>query len=167
MRWRLKSPARLFTCSFRHRSKITSKLRVNELWQWTQLCTVYCEDVHGSEFSSSLKHARRIVALRWCHSECHGVWNRQHLGRLFRRTSKKKISASLAFVRETTGDQWFPSQRASNTANVSIWRRHHDLLMLIFSTDRCWQWLATWRESKMLTESWIRSSINLESYMCW
>ena len=27
---------------------------------------------------------------------------------------------------ESTGDRWFPSQRASNTENVSISRRHHD-----------------------------------------
>ena len=33
---------------------------------------------------------------------------------------------------ESTDDQWFPSQRASNTENVSIWWRHH-VAMLLFA----------------------------------
>ena len=35
---------------------------------------------------------------------------------------KHKISASLAFVREFTGD----TQKASNAGNISIWWRHHE-----------------------------------------
>ena len=38
---------------------------------------------------------------------------------------KHQRSASRAFVREFTGE--FPTQRASNVENVSIWWRHHGL----------------------------------------
>ena len=40
--------------------------------------------------------------------------------------TKHQSSALLAFVKETTDDRWFPSQRDSNAANVSIWWRHQD-----------------------------------------
>ena len=36
---------------------------------------------------------------------------------------KHQSSASLAFVREFTGE--FPAQMASTAENVSIWLRHH------------------------------------------
>ena len=38
---------------------------------------------------------------------------------------KHQSSASLAFVREFTGE--FPAQKASNSENSSIWWRHHGL----------------------------------------
>ena len=41
---------------------------------------------------------------------------------------KHQSSAWLAFVREFTGDQWIPAQRASDAENVSIWCRHHQYL---------------------------------------
>ena len=44
--------------------------------------------------------------------------------------SKHQSSASLTFVR---GIHWFHSQRVSNAENVSIWWRHHGLI--IFHTD--------------------------------
>ena len=37
--------------------------------------------------------------------------------------TKHQSSASLAFVREFTGE--FTAQMASNAENVSIWLRHH------------------------------------------
>ena len=37
----------------------------------------------------------------------------------------QQSSAALAFAEESNGDRWFPSQRASNAENVSIWWRHH------------------------------------------
>ena len=71
--------------------------------------------------------------LQWRHIECHGVWNQRRLdcllNRLFRRRSKKtsklRVTWSLAFVREI--HQWpiFPSQRASNAENVPILWRYH------------------------------------------
>ena len=43
---------------------------------------------------------------------------------LFRRRSKR---TSKLHKGESTGDQWFPSQKASNAESVSIWWRHHDV----------------------------------------
>ena len=40
---------------------------------------------------------------------------------------KHQSSASLAFVRELTGE--FPAQMASDAENVSIWWRHHDFTL--------------------------------------
>ena len=40
---------------------------------------------------------------------------------------KRQSTVSLAFVRESSGDRWFPSQRASNAENVSIRWRPHDI----------------------------------------
>ena len=48
--------------------------------------------------------------------------NFERVNRLYRHRSKK---TSLAFGRESTGDRWFPSQRASGVENVSFWWRHH------------------------------------------
>ena len=41
---------------------------------------------------------------------------------------KHQSPASLAFVREFTGDWLIPTQRASNAENISIWLRHHVIL---------------------------------------
>ena len=65
------------------------------------------------------------------HNERHGVSNHQHLdfllGRLFRRTPKKASKLCVTGLCEgnppVTGG--FPSQRASNAENVSVWWRHH------------------------------------------
>ena len=35
------------------------------------------------------------------------------------------------FWGESTGGRWFPSQRASNAENVSIWWRHHALILYV------------------------------------
>ena len=34
---------------------------------------------------------------------------------------RQQSSASLAFVRESTGDRWFPAQSDSTAENASIW----------------------------------------------
>ena len=51
---------------------------------------------------------------------------------------KHQSSASLAFVRgihrwTVTGE--FPTQRASNVENVSIWWHHHELLCVVKTID--------------------------------
>ena len=38
---------------------------------------------------------------------------------------RNQSSASLAFVRETTGDWGIPLTKASNVENISIWWRHN------------------------------------------
>ena len=70
-------------------------------------------------------------SLQWRHNERDGVSNNQRLdcllNRLFRRRSKKTPELRATGLCEgnspVTGE--FPSQRASNAENVSIWWRHH------------------------------------------
>ena len=69
--------------------------------------------------------------LQWRHNGCDGLSNHQPrdylLNRLFRRRSKNASKHRLTGLCEgnspVTGE--FPTQRASNTENVSIWCRHH------------------------------------------
>ena len=70
------------------------------------------------------------------HNEHDGVWNHRRLNcllnRLFRCTSKKTSKLGITGLCEgnspVTGE--FPTQRASNAENVSIWWRHHVLAQL-------------------------------------
>ena len=70
------------------------------------------------------------VPLKWRHNEHDGVSNHQPydclLNRFYRRRSKKTSKLRVTGLYEgnspMTGD--FPSQKASNTENVSIWWRH-------------------------------------------
>ena len=67
----------------------------------------------------------------WRHNEHDGVSNHQPhdclFNRLFRRRSKKisklRVTGLCEGNPQVTGE--FPSQRASNVENVSIWWRHH------------------------------------------
>ena len=71
--------------------------------------------------------------LQWRHNARDGVSNQQPydclLNHLFRRRSKKtprlRVTDHCAGNLPGTGE--FPAQRASNTENVIIWWRHHDL----------------------------------------
>ena len=73
-----------------------------------------------------------LLTLQWRHNEREGVSNHRRLdgllNRLFRRGSKKTLKLRVTGLCEgnspVTGE--FPSQRASNAKNVSIWWRHHD-----------------------------------------
>ena len=71
-------------------------------------------------------------SLQWRHNERHGVSNHRRLdcllSRLFRRTSKKtsKLRATGLCGGNPPVTGGFPSQRASNAENVSIWCRHYD-----------------------------------------
>ena len=72
-----------------------------------------------------------ISTLRWRHNEQDGVSNHQPhdclLNRVFRCGSKKTSTLHITGLcvgnSPVTGE--FPTQRASNTENVSIWWRHH------------------------------------------
>ena len=76
-----------------------------------------------------------FVTLQWRHNGSDKVSNHRRLGcllyRLFRRRSKKTSKlrvTSLCEGNSPVTDE-FPSQRASNAENVSIWWRHHDILV--------------------------------------
>ena len=55
-----------------------------------------------------------------CSAVCSGADQRKHI----------KAPRHWPLWWESTGDRWFPSQRASNAENVSIWRRHLKVLTL-------------------------------------
>ena len=70
------------------------------------------------------------ISLQWRHNELAGVSNHQPhdclLNRLSRRRSKKtsKLRVTGLCVGNSPGIADFPTQRASNAENVSIWWRH-------------------------------------------
>ena len=72
-----------------------------------------------------------MPALQWRHNERNGVSNHRRLdgslNRLFRRRSKKTSKLRVTGLYEgnslVTGE--FPTQRASNAENMSIWWRQH------------------------------------------
>ena len=69
--------------------------------------------------------------LRWRHNERDGISDHQphdcllnvYLGTQVKKTSKLRVAGLCAGNSSVTGE--FPTQRASNTENVSIWWRHH------------------------------------------
>ena len=71
--------------------------------------------------------------LQWHQNGRDNVSNHQSndclLNRLFKRRSKKtsKLCVTGLSVGNSSGTGEFPARRASNTENVSIWWRHHDI----------------------------------------
>ena len=89
--------------------------------------------------------------LQWRHNEPDGVYNylclESLLNRLFRRgsmkTSKLHVTVPCEWNPSVTGE--FPTQRASDAGNASIWWRHHVILWSVFMpvgavlyTPRCY-----------------------------
>ena len=76
-----------------------------------------------------------LMSLRWCQNGHHSISNHQPhhclLNRLLRRRSNKTSEVHVTGLcggnSPMTGE--FPAQRASNAENVSIWWRHHVLLL--------------------------------------
>ena len=71
-------------------------------------------DFHYSDVIMSVMVSQITGVSIVCWTVCSGSDQRKH-----------QSSASLVFVGEFTVDQYFPSQRASDVENVSIWWRHH------------------------------------------
>ena len=102
-----------------------------------QLCTP--KGVHNN---GSLHRVSRCmclvgwISLRWRRNGCDGVSNHQPhhclLNRLFRSRSKKtsKLRVTGLCTGNSLGTGEFPTQMASNAENVSIWWRHHVLILL-------------------------------------
>ena len=90
---------------------------------WTCFVVVTCQQI-------------LLISLEWRHNERNDVSNHRRLdgllNRLLSRRSKKTSKLHVTVLCEgnspLTGE--FPSQRASNAENVSIWWRHHDSLRL-------------------------------------
>ena len=81
---------------------------------------------------------KRIIGtsetLQWRHNERDGVSNHQRLDCLLSYLFRKHQSSALLALCEgnppVTGG--FPTQRASNAENVSIWWRHHELGFIFY-----------------------------------
>ena len=81
------------------------------------------------------------LSLQWRHNERDSVSAHQPLdyfpNRLFRprskKTSKLRVTGFCAGNSPVTGE--FPTQRASNAENVSIWWRHHVLSLVMWVTN--------------------------------
>ena len=88
--------------------------------------------------------ARHVQTLEWRHNKSDYVSNHRRLdcllNRLFRckskKTSKLRVTGLWEGNSPVTGE--FPSQRASNTENVSIWLRHHDSVWIHNKEQYCW-----------------------------
>ena len=91
--------------------------------------------------------AATICQLQWHHNERDGVSNHRRfdclLNRLFSRrpkkTSKLRVTGLCEGNSRLTGE--FPTQRASNAENVSIWWRYHLMREAFFGT---WVGLLYW-----------------------
>ena len=87
-----------------------------------------------------------VISLQWCHNGRDGVSNHQPrdylLNRLLRRRSKKtsklRVTGLCVGNSPVTGE--LPAQRASNAENVSIWWRHHVLLLFVDRTSGLPHW---------------------------
>ena len=84
-----------------------------------------------------------LAILQWRHNERDGVPNQQPydclLNRLFRPRSKKtpKLRVTDLCEGNSPGTGEFPTQRASNAENVSIWWRHHEVFILFLLPAQC------------------------------
>ena len=94
-------------------SRVTSLLYICRKCQWT----------------------RNATTLRWRHNGRDSVSNQQphdcFLNRLFRHKSKKtsKLRVTGLYAGNSPEAGEFPAQMASNAENVSIWWRHHQVLV--------------------------------------
>ena len=103
------------------------KHECNAIQYWTLSCCIV------SRYLDMHLHSDIYRPLRRLHSERDGVSNHQPHdclpNRLFRRRSKKIAKLRVTDLCEgnspVTGE--FPTQRARNTENISIWWRHHTL----------------------------------------
>ena len=120
----------------RCRCRYSKLLRMNGVFVRHRmvLSTKYCE-----VFSIKL-----CITLQWHHNGRDGVSNHQPrhclLNRLVRRTLKKtsKLRVTGPCERNQPVTNEFPAQRTSNAVNVSIWWRHHDIVMFYFPSV-CYQ----------------------------
>ena len=93
--------------------------------------TIY---IHYQDCSSLL------LALQWCHDEHDGFSNHRCLDCLCQHRTEKTSKLCITGLHEAnqpvTGG--FPSQRASNMENVSIWWCHHVSICLFKFSDVTW-----------------------------
>ena len=93
------------------------------------------EQMQGQFLNGSHVNDTEKNPLQWPHNEPDCISNHQPhdclLNRLFRRRSKKtsKLRVTGLCAGNSPGTGEFPAQKASNAENVSIWWRHHALMI--------------------------------------
>ena len=135
---------------WRHMAVKTSQMTLTRLFSWYQYrCTaqnVYiCITIkilisrrvtHGSGFLVLFRGLTQMY-IKWRHNGCDGVSNHWGIGCLFNRllilSSKKTSRLRVTDLCEGNPPvtRGFPSQRASNAENVSIWWRHYDFSLCL------------------------------------
>ena len=127
---------------------ISKQVYFNLTWCYRHWC-FYRQTSHlfGKENKTKKKefaaHASitAMETLPWCHTERDGVSNHQRLdcllNHLFRRRSKKTSKLYVTGLCEGNPPvtDVFPSQRATNVANVSISWRRHEIIIQKFCED--------------------------------
>ena len=83
-----------------------------------------------SEHTLRWRHYWRVNVSN--HQPCDCLFNRSFTRRS-KKTSKLRVTGLCAGNSPVTGE--FPAQMASNAENVSIWWRHHDLLIMFMGTS--------------------------------
>ena len=109
-----------------------SILWINVAWMNTSALTLCGINHTWWEINDSqIDHCVKKLPLQWRHNERDGTSNHRRrdclLIRLFRHRSKitSKLRVTGLCAGNSPGTGAFPSQRASNAENVSIWRLHH------------------------------------------
>ena len=102
---------------------------VNHIDGWVQDCSLSIANAPEILQSCTKSSIYIYITLQWHHSEQNG---KSAISRLFTQPliqsadqRKNQSSAPLAFVRNPPVTGEFPTQRASNAENVSIWWHHH------------------------------------------
>ena len=130
----------IFRYSIRHNKQIEGLVLIN-MWIKRKKSDIIISCYHIKGVANLLTDGRTKEhtpeTSQWCHNERHGVsnqWRRDWLfNRLFKRRSKKKakLRATVLCEGNPSVTRGFPSQRASNAENVSIWWRHHETICLM------------------------------------
>ena len=138
--------------------------------QWTTLSSLIpVKKCFSTDYvwHSTKKHASylrvEMNSLLWRHNERYGVSDHQPhdylLNRLFRRRSKKpsKLRVTDLCGGNSPGIGEFPTQRASNAENVSVWWRHH--AQITFHTMiTC---LTVWYNRVLMNISWCLHMLSI------
>ena len=115
------------TCRFPHKGPVLQKVLPCHDFELLGRCE--------TRFHVNTCHTSFRISLQWRHNERNSVSNHRRidglLNRLFKRRSKKTSKPCDGNSPVTAG---FPSQRASNAENVSIWWRRNVYPPTLFSS---------------------------------
>ena len=123
--------------------------------------------------------SKRLYSVHWRHNEHDGVsYHQPHyclVNRLCRRSSKKtsklRVTGLCKGNSPVTGE--FPTQRASNAENVSIWWRHHVQPVLVFpagencratSSGREYSGHVSWTRTGITCQRWDTNTPHIPNY---